>query len=182
MVCWKLFEARRGVHQEGVRTPQHWRIRDEAVATPHHTALRHVTRGYNAVQNGRETPRKYSINWQGAYLTNLELRYAVSSPPPTLNGDHLNDMVLKRHQHWGVGGGRGANIVHALGPVFPYWSESSLNLFCTALWAVDIQWNQITQVTSVNHRQPTVGRLVLDLPTDRPSTDRWSTGARLTNR
>ena len=165
MVCWKLFERKRGVHQVGIRTPHHWRIWNEAVATPHHASFSHVTRGYNAVQSGRETPRKYAINWQGAYLTNLQLRYAVSSPPPTLNGDHLSDMVLKRHQHWGVGGGRGANIVHALGPVFSIlkWVVSQL-----VLRGIVSCWHPVESDYTGYIGEPL-------------STDRWPTGARLTN-
>ena len=45
----------------------------------------------------------------------LELRYGVASSSPTLDGDHLNDMVSKCRG--------GANIVHALWPVFSILKE-----------------------------------------------------------
>ena len=177
----------------GIRTHHHWRIWNEAVATPHHASFSHVTRGYNAVKNGRETPRKYAINWQGAYPTNLELRYAVSSPPPTLDGDHLNDMVLRCGRREG-----GKYCTRSWAFIFHIEVSSHSTCFarhCELLTSSGIILYRLHRWITVNRpladwcstyqptdRQLTVDQLVPDLPTDRPSTDRWSTGARLTNR
>ena len=67
---------------------------------------------------------------------------------------------------WGVGGGRGANIVHALGPVFSIlkWVVTQL-----VLRGIVSCWHPV--------ESDYTGYIGESL-----STDRWPTGARLTNR
>ena len=174
VVCWKLFEARRGVHQEGIGTPQHWRIWDEAVATPHHTALRHVTRGYDAVQNGIEPPRKYLITCQGPYICYehswIPLYSPLPSPPPlraimwtiwVKSGVNVEVCV------WGGGGGG--------------WGGK----YCTRSWACILHIEGVVSqivlhgIVSCWHRVESDYTGYICEP---PSTDHWPTGDRHTNR
>ena len=129
------------------------------------------------MQNGRETPRKYPINWQEPYVTNLELRYAPT-PIPTLNGDHLSDMTSKRCPLevgeremlytlciFHIEGVVSQLVLHGI-VVLGYLAESGDAGYISA-----------------NHRHLTANPPLADwCPTYRPLTDHWPTGARCTNR